>query len=1214
MRRSLLKLNERHLPKALRQALVLITLLLLPSAAWGQTEDTADFEWVVQGTASTKIENGGEYPVNALNAQGYSCPLYIKDGNLASTENRSVTYASSDENVATINSEGVVTIKAIGNTTITGTLSDNATYTYPDGSKTCSYTLKVSFPAPGFSCFSGDDGTKINIYFEETTQPSTTIKYKWDNNPDNSFDAAIPFQAGTLTAWGVVKNSNNEEIKGSEATITYYGLILGLTPLSNENVGTDGSVTIEGVEGVSFTAPSTLLFENGSINTDYSGIEWIGDGELKIQYSGTNFIKPVKNDDITDANLGYGILGSGSSTLTLTGANKSSTLTLGPCNGSRKAIYGFSTINYGQTGTDVWEMYYTDNFKPVTDAKSLDAGREVVITKGYLGIAVAGVPVTNSNANEISGDHISGSVSFDSEEKILTLNGATIDLSDNNGYPVISNIENLTVKLIGKNEATLYTDCPNFIKYSGESSSAQLTFETEWSSDKYGKYSLGDLTINNAESREIIAYGYTISNSLEQSASYIDPDNAGGQTSGWKYSIIESPKSVKVWYLKVYDLWIGSGRVISTALEAGQPDGFSYDPVKELLPATSTNNYPIKSSMEELVISVKGPNCGITPSYSTCAITFQSTDEQPSGKLKFVVAEGAEENMNKFTIRSDGGAISGFSSVTFEDPLKLNTPATTPTTWDASTTNVVISDEIFYDLWVMGQQVTSANASDIFGAAQSSQTVPAIFDAEESTLTLNGLQLSNSTTYPTCIESGLESLTVALSGDNKFQKGGDVTTLYGFKAQDGKTCNITFTTNNSGSLSIATDEDNAVVGFNKVTYNNGLAPYMRSSKFIIAPVTLQKPAFIGNYDDEDTGKLLSVSIDCHATSTIDGNSETVNILAYDVVYTVDGGSETAYSDSEPITISGPCTLTAKTIVGNTSSDVATGKYFGAKKDAFTMAIGESLADLDWCTPTFNAETEYIICKFISESNVFNYNVDNSSEAISAKATGTGTVNVKLSYNDAMVTQILNGEKPITFTINVGEGLSSVFEGSNDYGGLYNDSDTPYALPEGTTAYLITGISEDGTSVTTEPINYIPAHTAILLQKGEGAKAITKVEYKGELTETTNNKFYYSDPNSPATAPTTRSWYVIYNNKFMKVTGGTKVNGGKCYLDLGTTAGTRGFYNIGGGEGTTSLREVISEGVNSKKWADGEWYTLQGQRIVKPAKGLYILNGKKVVVK
>ena len=38
MRRSLL--NKRILPKPLRQALVLITLLLLPSAAWANEDDT----------------------------------------------------------------------------------------------------------------------------------------------------------------------------------------------------------------------------------------------------------------------------------------------------------------------------------------------------------------------------------------------------------------------------------------------------------------------------------------------------------------------------------------------------------------------------------------------------------------------------------------------------------------------------------------------------------------------------------------------------------------------------------------------------------------------------------------------------------------------------------------------------------------------------------------------------------------------------------------------------------------------------------------------------------------------------------------------------------------------------------------------------------------------------------------------------------------------
>ena len=47
-----------------------------------------------------------------------------------------------------------------------------------------------------------------------------------------------------------------------------------------------------------------------------------------------------------------------------------------------------------------------------------------------------------------------------------------------------------------------------------------------------------------------------------------------------------------------------------------------------------------------------------------------------------------------------------------------------------------------------------------------------------------------------------------------------------------------------------------------------------------------------------------------------------------------------------------------------------------------------------------------------------------------------------------------------------------------------------------------------------------------------------------------------------------------------------------------------------GDGTTSIKNLspaLSEG-------EGEWYTLQGQRVAKPGKGLYIRNGKKVVIK
>jgi hypothetical protein len=47
-----------------------------------------------------------------------------------------------------------------------------------------------------------------------------------------------------------------------------------------------------------------------------------------------------------------------------------------------------------------------------------------------------------------------------------------------------------------------------------------------------------------------------------------------------------------------------------------------------------------------------------------------------------------------------------------------------------------------------------------------------------------------------------------------------------------------------------------------------------------------------------------------------------------------------------------------------------------------------------------------------------------------------------------------------------------------------------------------------------------------------------------------------------------------------------------------------------GEGdTTGIHETKREGVSRE-----EWYTLQGQRVAKPGKGLYIHNGKKVVIK
>ena len=56
-----------------------------------------------------------------------------------------------------------------------------------------------------------------------------------------------------------------------------------------------------------------------------------------------------------------------------------------------------------------------------------------------------------------------------------------------------------------------------------------------------------------------------------------------------------------------------------------------------------------------------------------------------------------------------------------------------------------------------------------------------------------------------------------------------------------------------------------------------------------------------------------------------------------------------------------------------------------------------------------------------------------------------------------------------------------------------------------------------------------------------------------------------------------------------------------------TGDPRWFIN--GGHYNTGI-----ENVEAQKVDDGAWYTIQGVRVNKPAKGVFIHNGKKVVVK
>jgi hypothetical protein len=108
----------------------------------------------------------------------------------------------------------------------------------------------------------------------------------------------------------------------------------------------------------------------------------------------------------------------------------------------------------------------------------------------------------------------------------------------------------------------------------------------------------------------------------------------------------------------------------------------------------------------------------------------------------------------------------------------------------------------------------------------------------------------------------------------------------------------------------------------------------------------------------------------------------------------------------------------------------------------------------------------------------------------------------------------------------------------------------------------------------------------------------------------------------------------YGVGFYKVTkeGGVSIGANRCYLPIKKrveAAGTRGIssdtdrYDVGEAEDVIAIRLFngedgakgfkLIENAASKMEKD-VFYNLQGQRVMNPGKGLYIRNGKKVVIK
>lgn len=163
-------------------------------------------------------------------------------------------------------------------------------------------------------------------------------------------------------------------------------------------------------------------------------------------------------------------------------------------------------------------------------------------------------------------------------------------------------------------------------------------------------------------------------------------------------------------------------------------------------------------------------------------------------------------------------------------------------------------------------------------------------------------------------------------------------------------------------------------------------------------------------------------------------------------------------------------------------------------------------------------------------------------------------------------------------------------------------DASLALPEGVTAYVVTGVQGDAVAV--EALDYIPAGTGVLLYSETAAESVSAMPYTGEAGTIPTNLLVGS-----LEAQTVSNAYLLYNNQFILAQDGTTVGAHRCYLPMSASAQGIPVLKIGT-HGTVTGIETISTNGNG----DNTYYNLMGQPVANPTPGIYIRGGKKVIVK
>ena len=208
-------------------------------------------------------------------------------------------------------------------------------------------------------------------------------------------------------------------------------------------------------------------------------------------------------------------------------------------------------------------------------------------------------------------------------------------------------------------------------------------------------------------------------------------------------------------------------------------------------------------------------------------------------------------------------------------------------------------------------------------------------------------------------------------------------------------------------------------------------------------------------------------------------------------------------------------------------------------------------------------------------------------------------------------------------------LAKVTDGTKYYTTMYTAF--PYKLMDGVKAYYVQAVN-DNKAKCVEISDVVPAYTAVILECNstdpkENRLVPNTRQVPSVVTPEENLlKGVIDIDNGTTTNTTPEAKYRTANNQetmrvlnvnskgvlgFYKY-GGTYMNTNKAYLDVSSVTNAKSFtleFVEGEATGVSEVRTLDPQTIR-----DGYYYDLQGRRVENPTHGLYIINGKKVIIK